>query len=81
MHYTYILHSAELDRFYIGSTSDLAGRLERHLMNHKGFTSKAKDWEIIYIEEFETKTLAMKRERQIKSWKSANKIRELISKN
>jgi putative endonuclease len=68
---TYILYSATLNKFYIGFTADaIEIRLEKHLSNHKGFTSKAKDWQIVYIEKFDTKAAAMQREKEIKSWKS-----------
>ena len=79
MFLTYILHSKILDKFYIGHSSEnLEERLRKHLSNHKGFTAKAKDWEIVYFEKFETKSEAYKRELQIKSWKSKTKIKELI---
>lgn len=78
---TYILYSAGLDKYYIGSTGmKTAARLVKHLANHKGFTAKAKDWIIVYTEEFSTKTEAILRERQLKGWKNRSRIRELISK-
>ncbi len=49
-----------------------------HLSNHKGFTSKAKDWKIVYSEAFSSKELAHLREREIKKWKSRKKIERLI---
>ncbi len=79
MYKLYILHSALLNRYYIGYTSgEILNRLEKHLSNHTGFTSKAKDWRIVYFELFQTKEEAMKREREIKAWKSKIKIENLI---
>ena len=78
--YLYILHSAELDKYYIGATDDLEGRLRRHLTNHDGFTGKSKDWVLVHQEEFLTISEAKVRERQIKAWKSAKRIRELIKR-
>ena len=76
----YILHSPTLDLFYIGHTcEDLNQRLKKHLSDHKGFTSKAKDWKLVYSENFEAKSGAYKRERQIKSWKSKILINKLIN--
>ena len=67
MFYTYILRSELLAKYYIGHTSDnLNERLRKHLSNHSGFTSKAKDWEIIYSENFLTKAEAYNRELEIK---------------
>ena len=79
MCYTYILHSETLDKFYLGHTCEnLNERLRKHLSNHKGFTSKIKDWKIVYFETLENKSLAYKRELEIKSWKSKTKIKKLI---
>ena len=77
--YTYILFSASLDKFYIGSTGDsLIERIRKHNTNHGGFTARANDWELLYSEEFLDKTLALKREKEIKSWKSRKRIQCLI---
>jgi len=77
-YYFYILRSIELDKFYIGHTSNLQERLKKHKSNHKGFTGKAKDWKIVYFEVFENKKEAYARERQVKNWKSKTKIIDLI---
>jgi putative endonuclease len=77
----YILYFREADKYYIGCTEDtIIERLRRHLSNHRGFTSRAKDWVLVYSEIFNTKTEALKRERELKGWKSKNKIKELIEK-
>jgi putative endonuclease len=79
---TYILYSKELEKFYIGSTSgDIGERLKKHLSNHKGFTARAKDWELVYSEKFATKTESLRRERQLKSWKSNIRIKEFIARS
>ncbi|MGK4568015.1 GIY-YIG nuclease family protein [Flavobacterium sp. 3HN19-14] len=75
----YILFSAELDKFYIGHTShSLSERLRKHLSDHKGFTSKSKDWAIVYSEPYESKSLAYRRELEVKKWKSSLRIQKLI---
>jgi len=79
MNYVYILYSVNLSKYYIGSCEDVSSRLKKHLSNHKGFTSKAKDWELKYTESFQTKEAARKRELQIKGWKSKRMIEKLIS--
>jgi putative endonuclease len=79
MAFFYILYSSTLDGYYIGSTSiQLSERLRRHLTDHKGYTSKAKDWIIVYSEEHPDKSTAYKRELEVKSWKSKDRIRRLI---
>ena len=77
-HFVYILYSVKLDLYYIGSSANPEQRLRKHLANHRGFTSKAKDWLIFYSESFPVKTEALKRERQLKSWKSIEKIMQLM---
>jgi putative endonuclease len=78
----YILYSKTIDKYYIGFTDgDTHERLGKHLLNHKGFTSKAKDWIIIYTEEYNSKVEALKREAQVKGWKSRKMIEKLISED
>ncbi|MES2545776.1 MAG: GIY-YIG nuclease family protein [Bacteroidota bacterium] len=80
MNHFYILYSQFLDKYYIGHTSEsLEERLRKHLSNHSGFTSRTKDWIIVYFEECETKSLAYKREMEVKNWKSKTRIQKLIS--
>lgn len=75
----YILYSKSIDKYYVGhSCEDLQDRLRKHLSNHTGFTSRAKDWMIVYFESFENKSNAYKREIEIKTWKSKSKIRKLL---
>ena len=76
----YILYSEQLDRYYIGHTGEhLEERLRRHLSNHSGFTSKAKDWVVKYSEDYTTKGEAYAQEMQIKKKKSKLYIQKLIS--
>jgi len=76
----YILFSETADRFYIGFTSELVEeRLRKHLSNHSGFTAKTKDWKIVHTEQFENKSEALQREKEIKNWKRKSRILKLIS--
>ena len=75
----YILYSSTLDKYYIGYTGDkLEERLRRHNTNHKGFTGGIGDWKIMYVERFQTKEEAYRREREVKNWKSRKLIEKLI---
>ncbi|MCK9641094.1 MAG: GIY-YIG nuclease family protein [Prolixibacteraceae bacterium] len=79
MAFTYILHSQQLDKYYIGSTrNSLEERIEKHLSNHDGFTAKAKDWKVVFTESFECYDLAAQKEKTIKGWKSRKMIQKLI---
>ena len=77
-YYVYIIYSVNIDKYYIGYTNDIEGRLEKHNQNHKGFTGRAKDWEIKYKEGYVEKGAAIKRELEIKRWKSRKKIEQLL---
>ncbi len=80
MHYfVYILYSTTKDKFYVGYTSDLNERIIRHNQKSKGFTGSTNDWELKYYETLDNKNDAINREKQIKSWKSKIKIKELIT--
>ena len=78
-YFVYILYSKILDRYYIGSTSDLQERLKKNNRNHKGYTNAGKPWVIIYYETFETKADALRREKQLKAWKNRQKIELLLN--
>jgi putative endonuclease len=80
MHHTYILFSKSKNKYYIGSTSNIQERIIKHNSNHKGFTGKMNDWEIVYSEEFDSIQKARFREKQIKNWKSRIMIENLINK-
>ena len=80
MFHVYILYSAIKDRYYVGFTSDiLSERIRRHNSNHAGFTGKTGDWILVYSEKFDNKEYAMKREMEIKAWKSRKLIQKLIN--
>ena len=82
MFQVYILHSDCLDKYYIGFTSGtIEARLIKHLSKHKGFTGKASDWHVVHTEIFGTKQEAMQREKQLKSWKNKDRIKQLIQKS
>ncbi|GGE21569.1 GIY-YIG nuclease family protein [Psychroflexus salis] len=78
--YTYILYSKLLDKYHVGYTNILIEeRLKKHNTNHKGFTSKANDWVVVYVEVFDSKNEAYAREREIKAKKSRKYIEKLIA--
>ena len=75
----YILFSEVKNRYYVGYTGDdLAERIRKHNSNHKGFTGNTGDWALLYQEMYSSKAEAIKREAQIKNWKSRKLIEQLI---
>ena len=76
---TYVLYSEKYDKIYIGYTSNLQQRLLSHNeLATKGWTIKFRPWQLIYKEKFETKSEAMKREKQLKSYQGRTFIRNLL---
>lgn len=75
MYFLYILKCRD-NSLYTGITNDLAKRLETH---KKGKGSKyvlsRLPFELVYTENFETKSEALKREIEIKSWSREAKIK------
>ena len=79
MYFVYILFSPSRNKYYVGSCEDVNNRLIKHNTNHSGFTGKTGDWAIKWTEEHANKTEALKREKQIKAWKSRKMIEKLIN--
>ena len=77
MHFCYIIHSKNLDKFYVGETSDFEQRIKFHNSGFSEFTSKANDWQIYLLISCKNREIARKLEKHIKSMKSKNYIRNL----
>ena len=82
MYFAYILQSETTGRYYIGSTDDVYRRLKQHNdpeYRHSKTTKRFKGpWKLVYWEKYQSRSEAMLREKQIKSWKSRKAIQELI---
>ncbi|MCI0449145.1 MAG: GIY-YIG nuclease family protein [Chlorobi bacterium] len=52
--------------------------LSHNVLSNKGWTKKFRPWEIVYKEEFSTKSEALKREKELKSFKGREFIRNQI---
>ncbi len=75
----YILYSESLNSFYIGETEDIAERILQHNSGFYkfAFTKKAKDWELYYVIECNTRTQSRKIETHIKQMKSKKYFQNL----
>ena len=79
MYHTYVLYSERFNKIYVGYSSDPIKRLAIHnSAENTGWTSRYQPWKIIYQEEFETKTEALKREKQLKTSRGRCFIRGLL---
>ena len=77
-HYVYILQSLKDLKYYVGETTDVTARLNYHNSGRQRSTSSRIPFQIVLIEEFSTRSLALQREKQIKSWKGGNAFKNLI---
>ncbi len=73
--YVYILKSKSADAFYIGMTFDYVTRLDDHNKKKVKSTKGKVPWEIVHLEEFDTREEARRREKYLKSaaWKEIQK--------
>lgn len=78
MYYTYILYSQFLDVYYKGFTTDIVKRLEYHVLGKSKYTSKSKDWKMVYYELFDSKTKALIEEQRLKKLNRAS-IEKIIT--
>ena len=77
MCYVYIIRNSA-GRFYTGHAEDINARLTNHNRSDKilgKFTRKHGPWTLVWREEHADRASAMRREREIKGWKSARSIR------
>jgi putative endonuclease len=79
MYTVYVLYSEQFDKIYVGFTNDLDNRFKSHNeLGKKGWTIKFRPWVILHTESFDTKQIAMEREKQLKSARGRTFIRELV---
>ena len=78
MYYLYVIQAEVDGSYYVGYTRDVKERLRRH---NEGWTKSTKSkvpWKLVYTEAYQSKTDAIKREKQLKSWKSHKQIDRLV---
>jgi len=80
MYYLYIIECID-GSLYTGITTDVSRRFEEHKAGKGGhFTRSHKVKKIVYTEELENRSLASKREAEIKSWPKEKKLRFIYDK-
>jgi putative endonuclease len=79
--YVYILASKVGGTLYVGVTNDLMRRVAEHRLKvMEGFTEKYDVVRLVYFEQFDDSENAIRREKRLKKWNRAWKIR-LIEEN
>ena len=77
--WVYFLTNRKKSVLYTGVTSDLPGRLLKHVQGvYKGFANKYGCKSLIYYEEYDSMLDAIAREKQLKGWRRQRK-EELIN--
>ncbi|MEP7196499.1 MAG: GIY-YIG nuclease family protein [Saprospiraceae bacterium] len=79
MFFVYILYSESSDLFYVGHTSDIKNRLNRHNSGMENYTSKHLPWIVMCSIEKQTKSEAYQLELKIKNL-SKVRIKTFIEK-
>jgi putative endonuclease len=81
-YYVYILASRIGGTLYIGVTNDLIRRVGEHKLKLvQGFTEKYGVVQLVYFEQFDDPKNAIKREKRLKRWNRAWKVRLIEEKN
>ena len=76
----YILYSSQYKIHYTGFTSSLIARFKSHNeFGTKGFTKKYRPWIVIYVEFFNNKKDALKREKFLKSGQGRQFVKEIAN--
>ncbi len=80
--YVYILASGRGGTLYVGATTNLVARVAQHKAKTvEGFTKKYNVDHLVYFEAFGDIETAVNRERQMKKWNRAWKMRLIAEKN
>jgi putative endonuclease len=82
----YALHNRERNKIYIGQTSDMSTRMDRHNQllptKNTSFTKRfSGKWILAYTEKLPTRAEALIREKQLKSRKGREYIWSIITSN
>jgi putative endonuclease len=81
-YYVYLLASRLGGTLYIGVTNDLVRRVFEHKSKlAEGFTERYDVVKLVYFEQFDDPENAIKREKRLKKWNRAWKIRLIEEQN
>ena len=81
MFYVYGVYNKKNNKIYIGQTEDLDQRVRLHNDKEfkKSYTARFDgEWILVYKEELETRAEALKKEKQLKSYRGRQFIKNLI---
>ncbi len=75
--YVYIIYSSSYDKYYKGFSLNPFKRLEQHNNKESRYTANFTPWCLVYLEKFDLKSEALKREKSLKKY-AKKQILELL---
>jgi putative endonuclease len=78
VYFVYILQSDKDGGYYVGSTNNLEDRIKRHNQGRTKYTKPKRPWKLVYHEEYDERSSAVKRESEIKKQKKRAYIEDLV---
>ena len=75
----YILQSEVDKSLYVGHTANIEERLLRHNQGRSQYTKAKRPWIMLYCESYDTRALAMQRERALKSLHRKDLLLKIIA--
>ena len=79
MYYVYIVRSLKDNKHYIGYTRNIIKRLQEHNRGKSKSVKYRGPFKLVYNEEYITKIKAIRREKQIKSYKGGAAFKKLLT--
>lgn len=80
-YYVYVLKSVNFDGQYVGFTRNVVRRLRQHNSGKTMSTKPYLPWELIFLEEFDSKEEALKREKFFKTDRGREHIKKASWRN
>lgn len=82
--FVYALYNSANDKIYVGQTENLDDRITMHSAKFfkNAYTSRFSGaWELFYQENFRTRKEALRREKQLKSFRGREFLKNLVKKH
>ncbi|PKM99598.1 MAG: endonuclease [Elusimicrobia bacterium HGW-Elusimicrobia-2] len=80
MYFAYVLKNKNSGKYYHGHTDNLARRLFEHNEEKRHYAGVRGPWEIVYYEEFSTRSEAMEREKFFKGGSGREFLKNILNK-
>jgi len=75
----YVLRSLSTGKLYIGQSADLTRRLIEHDAGLARYTSGRGPWQLVFREEYDTRSEAMRRETFLKSGQGREMLNDMLN--